>query len=318
METKMLKIVNKDENMTDYIKIIRRIPYFILYDCIKKDVDTLCGVTGKLTNMYWNYEYEDIVQKIKNNRLDKSYCKRYINSFFDSILNELSISAYVFQNDWQKIRAYKSLQYDRRRSFNLLLGSAYTIHQNCNEGVDILQKQEYTRYTNANILSNAAEQGCLLCFEFDNNQYSNIVIDFYSDDFYITIDEKDVPVYRLGVSGVMGREIILFAEYDICMTDPLTILSTSKSGCSYCRRNCPGRNNVKYAYNYKHCLDYMKYQKEICCVIPNQKDGLCQLSKWNALNLLGMICYAYGTMNQTYNIEQMPHVKIYEDTLEFL
>ena len=56
METKMLKIVNKDENMTDYIKIIRRIPYFILYDCIKKDVDTLCGVTGKLTNMYWNYE----------------------------------------------------------------------------------------------------------------------------------------------------------------------------------------------------------------------------------------------------------------------
>ncbi len=107
----------------------------------------------------------------------------------------------------------------------------------------------------------------------------------------------------------MGREIILFAEYDICMTDPLTILSTSKSGCSYCRRNCPGRNNVKYAYNYKHCLDYMKYQKEICCVIPNQKDELCQLSKWNALNLLGMICYAYGTMNQTYNIEQIPHVK---------
>lgn len=318
METKMLKIVNKDENMTDYIKIIRRIPYFILYDCIKKDVDTLCGVTGTLTNMYWNYEYEDIVQKIKNNRSDKSYCKRYINSFFDSILNELSMSAYVFQNDWQKIRAYKSLQYDRRRSFNLLLGSAYTIHQNCNEGVDILQKQEYTRYTNADILSNAAEQGCLLCFEFDNNQYSNIVIDFYSDDFYITIDEKEVPVYRLGVSGVMGREIILFAEYDICMTDPLTILSTSKSGCSYCRRNCPGRNNVKYAYNYKHCLDYMKYQKEICCVIPNQKDELCQLSKWNALNLLGMICYAYGTMNQTYNIEQIPHVKIYEDTLVFL
>ncbi len=95
--------------------------------------------------MYWNYEYEDIVQKIKNNRSDKSYCKRYINSFFDSILNELSISAYVFQNDWQKIRAYKSLQYDRRRSFNLLLGSAYTIHQNCNDGVDILQKSKNTQ-----------------------------------------------------------------------------------------------------------------------------------------------------------------------------
>ena len=60
METKMLKIVNKDENMTDYIKIIRRIPYFILYDCIKKDVDTLCGVTGKLTNMYWNFTAKGI------------------------------------------------------------------------------------------------------------------------------------------------------------------------------------------------------------------------------------------------------------------